>query len=96
MSTRLGFGALTYASTEISDAARSAVQIAETAHPGAAGHERVVRLPACDRCIVLAGKFYRYSTGFLRHPRCDCTMVPVSRAGWRDGQPENTPAELFE
>ncbi|WP_187764568.1 hypothetical protein [Saccharopolyspora spinosa] len=88
--------ALTYASTEISDAARSAVQIAETAHPGAAGHERVVRLPACDRCVVLAGKFYRYSTGFLRHPRCDCTMVPVSRAEWRDGKPGTEPGALFE
>ncbi|WP_052371957.1 hypothetical protein [Amycolatopsis taiwanensis] len=87
--------ALTYVSTEINDAGRSAVQVAETAHPGVAGHERVVRLPACDRCIVLAGKFYRYSTGFLRHPRCDCTMVPVTRADWRAGRPENDPTALF-
>ncbi|WP_134663988.1 hypothetical protein [Amycolatopsis sp. CFH S0078] len=87
--------ALTYVSTEINDAGRSAVQVAETAHPGAAGHERVVKLPACDRCVVLAGKFYRYSTGFLRHPRCDCTMVPVSREEWRDGRPENEPTALF-
>jgi hypothetical protein len=87
--------AITYVSTEINDAGRSATQVAETAHPGAAGHERVVHLPACDRCIVLAGKFYRYSSGFLRHPRCDCTMIPVSRQQWENGRPENTPDELF-
>ncbi|WP_266696480.1 hypothetical protein [Streptomyces sp. NBC_01571] len=38
---------------------------------------RVVELPACSRCIILAGREYSVSQGFLRHPRCDCTMEPV-------------------
>lgn len=87
--------AITYVSTEITDAGRSATQVAETAHPAVAGYERVVHLPACDRCIILAGKFYRYSTGFLRHPRCDCTMRPVTEAEWQAGQPQSTPLALF-
>jgi hypothetical protein len=29
---------------------------------------------------VLAGRVYRYSSGFLRHPNCDCTMIPTSLA----------------
>jgi hypothetical protein len=40
---------------------------------------RVVELPSCSRCIVLAGREYSVSSGFLRHPRCDCTMAPVTR-----------------
>src|SRR5690606_8988113 len=37
-------------------------------------------LPSCSRCAVLAGRVYRYSTGFQRHPGCDCVMVPVTFA----------------
>lgn len=88
--------AITYVSTEINDAGRSATQVAETAHPAVAGHERVVHLPSCDRCIILAGTFYRYSTGFLRHPRCDCTMRPVTEAEWQAGHPRSTPQSLFD
>ncbi|MFF8942836.1 hypothetical protein ACF1A5_11305 [Streptomyces sp. NPDC014864] len=40
---------------------------------------RVVEMPACSRCIILAGREYSVSTGFLRHPRCDCTMEPVTK-----------------
>jgi hypothetical protein len=36
--------------------------------------------PSCSRCAVLAGRVYRYSTGFLRHPHCDCTMIPTTLA----------------
>jgi hypothetical protein len=47
-----------------------------------AGYERTVVLAACGRCILLAERLYRYSTGFLRHPRCDCQMKPVT---WSSG-----------
>lgn len=88
--------AIMYVSTEINDASRAATQVAVTAHPAIAGYERVVHLPACDRCIVLAGKFYRYSSGFLRHPRCDCTMRPVTQSELDSGQPQSTPRQLFD
>jgi hypothetical protein len=41
---------------------------------------RYLSPPSCSRCAVLAGRVYRYSDGFLRHPRCDCTMIPTSIA----------------
>jgi hypothetical protein len=88
--------ALTVVGTEISDAGRTAAQVQMTADTRVAGHERVVKVPACDRCIVLAGKFYRYSSAFLRHPRCDCTMLPVTEQQWHEENPQNTPGALFD
>ncbi|HKS46341.1 MAG TPA: hypothetical protein VJT49_14770 [Amycolatopsis sp.] len=82
--------------TQVADAGRVADSVAMTARPGIAGYERVVHLPACGRCIVLAGRLYRWSQGFERHPRCDCTMEPVTREQWREERPENTPGRLFE
>jgi hypothetical protein len=41
---------------------------------------RVLTPPSCSRCIVLAGKFYRWNEGFLRHPMCDCRHLPVTVA----------------
>ncbi len=34
--------------------------------------------PSCKRCIILAGKWFRWNEGFLRHPRCDCRHIPAS------------------
>jgi hypothetical protein len=42
------------------------------------GYVRMLTLPSCGRCVVLAGRFYRWNAGFLRHPRCDCRHVPSS------------------
>jgi hypothetical protein len=44
------------------------------------GYVRVLTPPSCSRCIVLAGKFYRWNEGFLRHPMCDCRHLPVTVA----------------
>lgn len=41
------------------------------------GYTRMLNPPSCERCVVLAGKFFRWNTGFLRHPRCDCVHVPT-------------------
>ncbi|MGC4918637.1 hypothetical protein [Streptomyces albogriseolus] len=73
-----------YASTAIADAARSADQVAMTAHPQCVAYVRVVQLPACSRCIILAGQMYRHSEGFLRHPRCDCQTLPLREDEWPD------------
>lgn len=73
-----------YVSTAIADAARSADQVAMAAHPQCVAYVRVVRLPACSRCIVLAGQMYTRSEGFLRHPRCDCQTLPLREHEWPD------------
>lgn len=62
--------------TQVHDAARGAESVTIAATPRMTGHERVVELGACSRCIVLAGRIYRWSDGFLRHPGCRCSMRP--------------------
>jgi hypothetical protein len=65
--------------TVVADTGRQADQAAMVANKGVTSYIRVVELPACSRCIILAGREYGVSSGFLRHPRCDCTMEPVTR-----------------
>lgn len=48
--------------------------------PVTLGWIRVLDPPSCGRCAVLAGRFYRWSDGFLRHPNCDCKHMPVTIA----------------
>jgi hypothetical protein len=62
--------------SEVRDAARSASQV-EVAAQGWTSYVRILNLPSCKRCAVLAGRVYRWSTGFDRHPGCDCVMVPT-------------------
>lgn len=66
--------------TQVADAGRAADQVALTAQPKVEGYTRIVVGKTCNRCIILAGRFYSYSEGFLRHPRCDCVMLPTSQA----------------
>lgn len=87
---------LRYVATETADAGRLASTAAAVLEPEIVGYERGVHLPACGRCIQLAGRLYRYSTGFLRHPNCDCIMHPVTRDRWRTNRPTNTPHALFD
>lgn len=44
------------------------------------GWIRVLDPPSCGRCAILAGRFYKWSDGFLRHPNCDCKHMPVTVA----------------
>lgn len=81
------------ARTVTQDAGRMALQSAMAAEPKVRGYVRKVNLPACARCIILSGRFYRYSDGFLRHPSCDCTMIPV--AAGSDMVHAEDPAELI-
>ncbi|MFK0072668.1 hypothetical protein [Arthrobacter woluwensis] len=41
---------------------------------------RMLNRPSCGRCILLAGRIYRWNQGFLRHPRCDCRHIPVTES----------------
>lgn len=62
--------------TEIADAGRGAAGVQIAARPRT-GYVRMLNPPSCSRCVILAGRFYRWNQGFLRHPRCDCTHVPT-------------------
>ncbi len=66
--------------TQVADAGRLADQAALTARKGLDGYVRVVVGATCARCIVLAGKTYRWNTGFKRHPHCDCQHLPTHLA----------------
>ena len=61
---------VTIVATQVADAGRVATGLEMTNDAAIAGYERFVTLPACSRCIILAGRLYRWSTGFARHPRC--------------------------
>lgn len=65
--------------TLAADAARQATEV-NVATRGGVGYVRMVNPPCCQRCAVLAGRVYRWSEGFERHPQCDCEMIPSSEA----------------
>lgn len=91
----LGQMATMVAST-ITDTARTATSVAMTAEPRCYGYVRVVKAPACSRCIILAGRQYTHSEGFKRHPKCDCGMEPMSQEEWRARADTQSPDELFK
>lgn len=72
--------------TQVADAGRTADQVALVAQTRMAGYVRVLSPPSCSRCVILAGKFYRWNAGFQRHPRCDCTHLPVMSASAANDQ----------
>lgn len=61
------------------DAARAAQGITVASRPRIY-HVRYVNPPCCSRCAILAGRVYPFSTGFERHPGCDCSMIPTTVA----------------
>lgn len=71
---------LMLASTQIGDAGRGADSVAIVAHRKAGGYTRMLVPPSCARCALLAGRFFRYNRGFLRHPQCDCVHIPSTES----------------
>lgn len=71
---------------QVADAARVATSIGAAARPDWGGYVRYLNPPSCGRCAILAGRFYRWSEGFLRHPRCDCINVPSRNQGWAEAE----------
>lgn len=63
----------------LQESARLAQQVAITARPDVVW-VRQLNLPSCSRCAVLAGIEGTWSTGFARHPGCDCYMLPTTEA----------------
>lgn len=67
---------------QIADAARQAVGVMTASRKNLKGTVRVLNPPSCQRCAILAGRWYRWSTGFDRHPKCDCVNMPTRSVGW--------------
>lgn len=67
---------------QVADTARQVVGVMTASRKDLGGTIRVLNPPSCQRCAILAGRFYRWSTGFQRHPRCDCVNLPSASAGW--------------
>jgi hypothetical protein len=64
-------------STQAADASRTAAQVAMVTR-GSTGYIRMVVGSACSRCVILAGRWYRWNAGFDRHPHCQCVGVPAA------------------
>lgn len=64
------------AATQVADAGRVADGVAVAARPEV-GYVRMVVGKTCARCLILAGKRYRWNAGFDRHPKCDCIHIPT-------------------
>lgn len=71
-------------STLLADTARAAESSAITAREWVGGYYRMLVPPSCARCVILAGRWYRWSDGFDRHPDCDCVHIPAPEAGFED------------
>lgn len=75
--------------TAVADAGRAADSVGMISRPAVTSYVRVVEGGACSRCVILAGREYGVSTAFARHPRCNCSMEPVTR----EHRPTPTSAE---
>ncbi|WP_416394214.1 MULTISPECIES: hypothetical protein [unclassified Curtobacterium] len=64
--------------TVMADTGRGVVAADIAQRPTVTGYVRMLNPPSCDRCAILAGKWYRWNEGFARHPRCDCRHIPAS------------------
>jgi hypothetical protein len=60
----------------VQDAGRNGASLQMAVTPSVTGYVRMLNPPSCSRCVVLAGKFYRWNEGFERHPMCDCRHIP--------------------
>lgn len=63
--------------TQLQDVARNASSVAIAARPAVTGYVRMINPGACSRCVILAGKWFRWNQGFKRHPQCGCRHVPA-------------------
>lgn len=80
----------------IADAGRTAQFVDLATRPAATGYIRTLTPPSCGRCAVLAGRVYRHSTGFQRHPGCDCLMTPTNEAVGQDLVTVADPAQITD
>ena len=73
--------------TDLHDTSRAAEFAAMKVRPAISGWTRSLESShPCSRCIVLVGRVYKFSDGFLRHPRCACSTRAVSENTSVDGR----------
>lgn len=77
------------AMTQVADAARAALRSSMAVRD--ASGVRMASPPCCGRCAILQGRVYHWSAGFPRHPRCDCSYLPVQGDDWK--APEEIPLD---
>lgn len=81
---------------QIADVARQVVGVMTTSRKNLGGTVRVLNPPSCQRCAILAGRFYRWTTGFQRHPRCDCVNSPCPSKEYAEAEGFTTsPMEAY-
>lgn len=83
-----------FVQTFVGDASRTARAVDMATRPAVTGYVRSLRPPSCSRCAILAGRVYRKSQGFQRHPFCDCLMTPTDEASGQELVTD--PMEMFE
>jgi hypothetical protein len=81
--------------TEVADAGRTAAGVGIASNRAVTGYVRTLSPPSCSRCVVLAGLVFKTDQAFDRHPRCDCTNVPISAGGRRGATPLTDPKAYF-
>lgn len=81
--------------TLVADTSRQAASIDLGTREGV-GWVRMVNPPCCSRCAILAGRFYRWNQGFLRHPKCDCVHVPSTAKSLRGARTEGLIQDPYE
>lgn len=88
----------TVAASILADTARAAEEAAMGQRPWLTGYVRVAEPGACSRCLVLTGKFFLFSDGFDRHPRCRCSHIPApsDQAALRNLLDVETPERRFD
>jgi len=79
--------------TQVADAGRVADGLSVVTRPRV-GYVRMINPGACGRCAILAGRFYRYNRGFLRHPNCMCVHIPSQESESQDARLD--PREYFD
>lgn len=65
--------------TSISDVGRTTESLHIAIRPRV-GYVRMLNPPSCKRCVVQAGKYFKWNAGFRRHERCDCRHIPSSES----------------
>lgn len=81
--------------TQVADAGRGAAGVDISTRKNT-GFVRMLNPPSCSRCSILAGRFYRWNAGFLRHPKCDCIHVASTQKAIEGGKSEGLMHDPYE
>lgn len=81
--------------TMVADISRQAASVDVAARPHV-GFTRMLNPPSCSRCVILAGKYFEWNTGFERHPHCDCVHIPANEKQLTGAQMEGLIQDPYE